>query len=120
MSEQVHPDLALLLEPEHQSICCMALSGCACELEELQPFHRYEEDDMTALLFENIEEILPFMQKAEAILEKTGGMAGISGPFALSVSARAVWQRRALRWKSAKDMRRAEGCIQWVSSARPR
>ena len=88
MSEQVHPDLALLLEPEHQSICCMALSGCACELEELQPFHRYDEDDMTALLFENIEEILPFMQKAEAILEKTGGMAGISGPFALSVSAR--------------------------------
>jgi len=88
MRGQVHPDLALLLEPEHQSICCMVLSVYVCDLEELRPFHRYEEDGMTALLFENVGEISSFMRRAEDILEKTGGMAGISGPFALSVSAR--------------------------------
>jgi len=88
MREQVHPDLALLLEPEHQSICCMVLPSCARDMEKLQPFHRYEEDGMTALLFENVGDISSFMRKAETILEKIGDSAGISGPFALSVSAR--------------------------------
>ena len=88
MKEQIHPDLALLLKPHHQSICCMVTPDCALDLEKLQPFHRYEEDGMTAFLFENVGEISSFIRRAEAILEKTGGEAGLSGPFALSVSAR--------------------------------
>jgi len=93
MREQVHPDLALLLEPEHQSICCMVLPACACGLEELQPFHRYEEDGLAALLFDNVGEISSFMQRAESALERAGCAAGLSGPFALSVSARGCLEK---------------------------
>jgi len=88
MREQVHPDLALLLEPEHQSICCLVFPVGACDLEALHPFHRYEAEGMTALLFENVGEISSFMRSAEEALEKAGSAAGMSGPFALSVSAR--------------------------------
>jgi len=88
MREMIHPDLALLLHPEHQSICCMVIPECACGFEALRPFHRYEEDGMTVLLFENVGDISLFMHTAEKELERTGNVAGMSGPFALSVSAR--------------------------------
>jgi len=88
MREQVHPDLALLLEPEHQSICCMVLPAYVRDLEKLQPFHRYEADGMTALLFDRVGALSLFVREAESILEKNGVAAGMSGPFALSVSAR--------------------------------
>ena len=88
MREAIHPDLALLLQPEHQSICCMVIPGKADGFEVLKPFHRYEEDGMTALLFENVEEIAPFLELAEKELLRMDSVAGMSGPFALSVSAR--------------------------------
>lgn len=96
MRKQVHPDLALLLEPEHQSICCMVLPTSACDLEGLQPFHRYQDDEVTALLFDHVGEISLFMQQAETALEAAGCHAGMSGPFALSVSARGCLEKACI------------------------
>lgn len=102
MIKQLHPDLALLFEPEHQSICCMVFPSCACGLEDLQPFHCYEEDGMTALLFDNIGEISSFMRHAETALEKAGCAAGLSGPFALAVSARGCLQKARIALETGR------------------
>lgn len=103
MTGQIHPDLMLLLEPEHSSICCMVTSGCAHGFEELEPFHHYEEGGMTALLFDKVGEISSFMQRAEAILEKLGCIAGLSGPFALSVSARGCLEKARIALETGRN-----------------
>ena len=102
MEKQIHPDLALLLEPGRQSICCMVLPACACGLEGLQPFHRYEGDGMIALLFDRVGEIASFMQQAEAALERNDCVAGLSGPFALSVSARGCLEKARIALETGK------------------
>ena len=102
MREMIHPDLALLLQPEHQSICCMVIPDCACDFEPLHPFHRYEEDGMTALLFERVGDIAAFIRDAEKLLEQSGGVAGLSGPFALSVSARGCLNKARIALETGK------------------
>lgn len=102
MEKRIHPDLALLLEPEHRSICCMVIPDCPCDLEALHPFHRYEEDEMTALLFENVEDISSFITAAEKALGQAGCAAGMSGPFALSVSARGCLNKARLALETGR------------------
>lgn len=87
MRETVHPDLALLLQPERQGICCLALPAHVRGLEALHPFHQYTEDGITALLFDGITDPCAFARAAEDALGRAGGEAGMSGPFALPPSA---------------------------------
>ena len=102
MREMIHPDLALLLQPEHQSICCMVIPDCTCDFANLHPFHCYEEDGMTALLFERVGDISAFMSEAEKVLERCGCVAGMSGPFALSVSARGCLNKAHIALETGK------------------
>lgn len=102
MRDRIHPDLELLLEPKHQSICCMVIPDCTCDLSALRPFHRYEEDGMTALLFEDVENIAAFMRAAEDALEQADNTAGMSGPFALSVSARGCLHKARLALETGR------------------
>lgn len=97
--EGLHPDLLLVLEPEHRSIVCVVLPKADITWANTMPFYRYDDDSgLTVFLFENIENYVEFKQEVEIALSQADLVAGLSGPFALSVSARgcAVKARLAL------------------------
>lgn len=86
----MHPDLALLTQTQRRAICCLVLDDEKTERLEalcaLQPFHAYAQAGKVALLFGDTDGAA-WLRRAQALLEKNGLCAGMSGPFALAASA---------------------------------
>ena len=86
----IHPDLALLAQPERRAICCLCVESAGQNLSgllEKKPFSRYVENGETALLFDEAQSEA-WRMEIERILRENGLCAGMSGPFALAASAR--------------------------------
>lgn len=86
----IHPDLALLAQPERRAICCLCVESAGQNLSgllEKRPFSRYVENGETALLFDEAQSEA-WRAEVERILRENGLCAGMSGPFALAASAR--------------------------------
>ncbi|MFR2149380.1 MAG: hypothetical protein ACLS7Z_01715 [Christensenellales bacterium] len=93
----IHPDLALLAQPERRAICCLCVESAGQNLSgllEKKPFSRYVENGETALLFDEAERSVA-LERADSA--KTA-LRGDERPFALPLRARCR-PKRALRWK---------------------
>lgn len=102
MRNDMHPDMVLLLEAERQKICCLVVPDCVCTFDVLHPFHQYHTGGLTAFLFDDVGDVAAFMAEAEYVLEGVNGEAGMSGPFALSVSARGCLNKARLALETGK------------------
>ena len=90
MVNDIHPDLALLAQPERRAICCLCVESAGQNLSgllEKKPFSRYVENGETALLFDEAQSEV-WRAEIERILRENGLCAGVSGPFELAASAR--------------------------------
>lgn len=67
-AQRMHPDLALLMQPERRDIVCLALEGARdaqiAALCALEPFHVYRQGALCALLFDGAEDRLPRIRQA--------------------------------------------------------
>lgn len=94
-----HPDLVLLKSGERRGICCLVVQGAAEEQVKalLLPgvFCVYRQAHSTALLYAQ-DMGFSGVPALEAALGELGLKAGLSGPFALSASARGCMLKAAL------------------------
>ena len=74
----IHPDLALLAQPERRAICCLCVESAGQNLSgllEKKPFSRYVENGETALLFDEAQSEA-WRAEIERILRENGLCAG--------------------------------------------
>lgn len=102
-----HPDLVLLQSGERKGICCMVVQGAdETQLEALLlpgVFCVYRQGKATALLYA---QDLGFCGTAplEAALSDLGLQGGLSGPFALSASARGCMIKASLALQTGRGV----------------
>ena len=75
----IHPDLALLAQPERRAICCLCVESAGQNLSgllEKKPFSRYVENGETALLFDEAQSEA-WRMEIERILRENGLCAGM-------------------------------------------
>ena len=74
----IHPDLALLAQPERRAICCLCVESAGQKLSgllEKKPFSRYVENGETTLLFDEAQSEA-WRMEIERILRENGLCAG--------------------------------------------
>ena len=72
--KDIHPDLALLAQPERRAICCLCVESAGQNLSgllEKKPFSRYVENGETALLMTR--------RRAKRGARKSSGFCGKTG-----------------------------------------
>ncbi len=91
-----HPDFVLLRQKERYAICCLVLEGVSrAQLDALDldgAFHVYVQGDAMAVLL-SLPEEEDFLGRLEEQLAALSLCAGLSGPFALTASARGCMRK---------------------------
>ena len=94
-----HPDLVLLANGERRGICCLVVGHASAEQTRALclpgVFCVYRQGDQTALLYAQ-DAGFNGVPALEAAVSRLGLQAGLSGPFALSASARGCMLKAAL------------------------
>ena len=94
-----HPDLVLLANGERRGICCLVVRNANAEQTQALclpgVFCVYRQGERTALLYAQ-DAGFAGVPALEAAVSRLGMQAGLSGPFALSASARGCMLKAAL------------------------